>query len=54
MKWRYKGLIVNSRPYQKHLEKERLPDIESIMKRNNWVFILDRSLSHRSNLAQEF
>ena len=27
-----KGLKVNSRTYQKHLEKEILPDIESIIK----------------------
>ena len=37
----------------KHLEKKILPAIESIMEKNDWIFILDSAPSHRSNLVQD-
>ena len=49
-----KGLIVNAKRYKTHLEKELLPNIESIMKRKDWIFIEDSAPSHRANLVQDF
>ena len=49
-----RGLKIDSKTYKKHLKKELLPGIESIMKRNDWMFIQDchiTALSSGSNLA---
>ena len=45
---------VNAKRYKTHLEKELLPNIESMMKRKDWIFIQDSALSHRANLVQDF
>ena len=37
-----KGLKVNARRYKTHLEKELLPNIESMMKLKDWIFIQDK------------
>lgn len=38
---RYKEKYTNSKTYKKKLEKQRIPDIKSIMKINDWLFIKD-------------
>ena len=48
------GLKVNSKTYKKQVEKELLPDSESIMKRNKFVFIRDSAPSYCSNLVEDF
>ena len=48
-----KGLKVNSKTYNIHLEKERLPEFNRIMN-NNWIFIQNSAPSHRANIAQDF
>ena len=47
-----KGLKIQKQ--KKHLEKELLPDTESIMKRNDCISIHVCAPSHHSNLVQEF
>ena len=49
-----KGLKVNAKKYKTHLEKELLPNIESMMKRKDWIFIQDSAPSCRKNLFQDF
>ena len=49
-----KSLKVNAKRYKNHLEKELLPNIESMMKRKDWIFIQDRAPSHRAYLVQDF
>ena len=49
-----KGLKVNAKRYKTHLEKELLPNIESMMKRKDWIFIQHSAPSHRANLVQDF
>ena len=49
-----KSLKVNAKRYKTHLEKELLPNIESMMKRKDWIFIQDSAPSHRANLVQDF
>ena len=49
-----KGLKVNSKTYENHLEKELIPDTERIMKRRDWMFVRDSAPAHRSNLVQDF
>ena len=49
-----KGLKVNAKRYKTHLEKELLPNIESMMKRKDRLFIQDSAPSHRANLVQDF
>ena len=48
------GLKVNAKGYNKHLEKILLSNTESIMKRNDWIFLQDSAPSHKSNLVQDF
>ena len=47
-----KGLKVNANRY--NLEKELLPNIESTMKRKDWIFIQDSAPSHWAKLVQDF
>ena len=49
-----KGLEVNFKTYQKHLEKELLRKVHRIMNNNTWIFIQDSELSHRANIVQDF
>ena len=42
-----KGFKVNAKRYKTDLEKELLPNIESMMKRKDWIFIQDSTPSHR-------
>ena len=49
-----KGLKVNTKRYKTHLEKELLPNIESMMKRKEWIFLQDSAASNRANLVQDF
>ena len=49
-----KGLKVNAKRYKTLLEKELLSNIESMMKRKDWIFIQDSASSHRANLVQDF
>ena len=49
-----KGLKVNAKRYKTHLEKELLPNIESMMKRKDRIVIQDSAPSHWANLVQDF
>ena len=49
-----KGLKVNAKRYKTHLEKVLLPNIDSMMKRKDWIFIQNSAPSRRANLVQDF
>lgn len=50
-----KGIKMNPiKLDKKHLEKELIPDIERIINRKDWIFVQDRTPSHRSNVVQDF
>jgi len=48
------GLKVNAKSYQKHFQKDLLPAIDKVTKRNDWIFIQDGAPTHRSKLVQTF
>ena len=49
-----KGLKVNGVRYHKHLQKDLIPAIEKVVKRDDWMFVQDGAPSHRSKLVQNF
>ena len=48
------GMKVNAVLYQKHLEKQLLPEIDELVSRKDWVYIQVSAPSHRSNLVQGY
>ena len=48
------GIKVNKDNYCKHLTKQLFPATKTLVKRDDWTFVQDSALSHRSNLVQDF
>ena len=49
-----KNLKVNAQRYKKHLEKQLIPGVNSMLKRKDWIFVQDSAPSHQANIVQDF
>ena len=48
------GIKVNKESYCKHFKKQLFPAIKKLVKLDDWIFVQNSALSHRSNLIQGF
>ena len=48
------GIKVNKESYCKHFKKQLFPAIKKLVKLDDWIFVQNSALSHRSNLIQDF